>query len=84
MNQSFDQWVADRREAWWQALSEDDRTFLVACAEADECPPRAVELLLSHGSPHGPIGTKWEGERDYAWDLTEPWRDFLLTRSRTA
>lgn len=75
-------------QAWWDRLSEENRTRLKTAAGDDVLRRATTRLLLQTACPLGPIGTRWEtpigpmpeSQPEIAWSWPEPVRRFVLSR----
>ena len=52
---------------WWERRSEEQRARLKTAAENRMLDADTVDLLTSTGCPVGPVGGKWEADRDWDW-----------------
>lgn len=57
MTDSFERMQADRLTKWWARLTDYEHGYLIQCADAGVCPPKAARLINGHGLLQGTVTT---------------------------
>lgn len=79
---SFEEWIQQKVDAWWDRLSPASRETLAVAAANDDLSPEVVSLIIESQCPIGPVATKWEGQEHYSWSWSDRIQDFVIVQTQ--